>query len=87
MRWSLSPPVAGGAVPSRREHWREHAACHDCDLEELFGDSPSQKPVTALCTGCRVRTECLLKWISHSGVGGRPLAGPASRYAAVMTLT
>ncbi|MEU4173232.1 WhiB family transcriptional regulator [Streptomyces sp. NPDC026665] len=44
-----------------REHWRQDAVCHSVDPEELFGESAQQKRAKALCSGCPVRTECLVE--------------------------
>ncbi|MER6432083.1 WhiB family transcriptional regulator [Streptomyces sp. NPDC014846] len=52
-------------MTSRREYWQEHAACHSCDPEELFGDSPTQKRAKTLCIECPVKTECLAEALDN----------------------
>ncbi|WP_330342659.1 WhiB family transcriptional regulator [Streptomyces sp. NBC_00557] len=47
-------------MTSTQAHWSEQAACRTADPEEMFADTARQKRAKAVCSGCRVRTECLV---------------------------
>jgi WhiB family redox-sensing transcriptional regulator len=46
-------------------HWRDRAACHRTDPEELFVDGAAQHRAKSVCLGCPVRTECLAYALDH----------------------
>lgn len=46
-------------------HWEQDAACRTADPEELFANSAQQNRAKVLCTGCRVRTECLAEALDN----------------------
>ncbi|MFD7861607.1 WhiB family transcriptional regulator [Streptomyces sp. NPDC059783] len=46
-------------------YWHEDATCRTADPEELFADSTRQKRARAVCTGCPVRTECLVEALDN----------------------
>ncbi|MGC5266685.1 WhiB family transcriptional regulator [Streptomyces cyaneofuscatus] len=48
-----------------RAYWQEDAACRSADSEELFADSTRQNRAKAVCTGCPVRTECLVEALDN----------------------
>ncbi|MET7871291.1 WhiB family transcriptional regulator [Streptomyces cyaneofuscatus] len=48
-----------------RTSWRENAACHGTDAEELFADSAAQNRAKVVCGGCPVRTECLAEALDN----------------------
>ncbi|MEU4095929.1 WhiB family transcriptional regulator [Streptomyces sp. NPDC026673] len=43
-----------------QETWGEQAVCRTADPDDLFADGTTQNRAKAVCTGCRVRTECLV---------------------------
>lgn len=46
-------------------HWQADAVCRTVDPEELFAAAAEQKRAAALCTGCPVRTECLVEALDN----------------------
>ncbi|MGZ2361698.1 WhiB family transcriptional regulator [Streptomyces sp. 372A] len=57
-----------------QEAWRGLASCRSVDPDQLFVNGAAQNGAKALCTGCRVRTECLAyaldRRIEHGIWGG-----------------
>ncbi|MFJ7305218.1 WhiB family transcriptional regulator [Streptomyces sp. NPDC099088] len=47
------------------EQWGDAAACRGIDADELFVQGAAQSRAKALCTACRVRTECLAYALDH----------------------
>ncbi|MFJ5951436.1 WhiB family transcriptional regulator [Streptomyces noursei] len=52
-------------MTSEGAYWHEDAACRTADPEELFADSTRQNRAKAVCTGCPVRTECLVEALDN----------------------
>lgn len=52
-------------MTSANAHWHEDAACRSGDPDELFANSTQQKRAKAVCTGCPVRTECLVEALDN----------------------
>ncbi|MEU6293027.1 WhiB family redox-sensing transcriptional regulator [Streptomyces sp. KhCrAH-43] len=52
-------------MTSARAYWHEDAACRGADPDELFADSTRQNRAKAICTGCPVRTECLVEALDN----------------------
>ncbi|MDF3302936.1 WhiB family transcriptional regulator [Streptomyces tropicalis] len=52
-------------MTSARTYWHEDAACRGADPDELFADSTRQNRAKAICTGCPVRTECLVEALDN----------------------
>lgn len=52
-------------MTSERAYWHEDAACRSTDPDELFADSTAQNRAKAICTGCPVRTECLVEALDN----------------------
>lgn len=52
-------------MTSARAHWSEDAACRSADPDELFADTTRQNRAKAVCTGCLVRTECLIEALDN----------------------
>lgn len=52
-------------MTSARAYWHEDAACRSADPDELFADSTRQNRAKAICTGCPVRTECLVEALDN----------------------
>ncbi|WP_405416436.1 WhiB family transcriptional regulator [Streptomyces rubiginosohelvolus] len=52
-------------MTEERGAWQKDAACRGADPEELFADSAAQRRAKAVCTGCRVRTECLAEALDN----------------------
>ncbi|MFI0813518.1 WhiB family transcriptional regulator [Streptomyces echinatus] len=46
-------------------YWHEDAACRSADPDELFADNTAQNRAKAICTGCRVRTDCLVEALDN----------------------
>ncbi|MFE4925161.1 WhiB family transcriptional regulator [Streptomyces sp. NPDC056661] len=46
-------------------YWIDQAACRSGDPEELFDAAAGQNRAKALCTGCPVRTECLVEALDN----------------------
>ncbi|WP_435059675.1 WhiB family transcriptional regulator [Streptomyces sp. bgisy060] len=51
-------------MTSARAYWHEDAACRTADPDELF-DCTRQNRAKAVCTGCPVRTECLVEALDN----------------------
>ncbi len=48
------------------EEWTSFAACRDTQPDQLFVRGAEQNRAKQLCTGCRVRTECLAEALENS---------------------
>ncbi|MFF3354123.1 WhiB family transcriptional regulator [Streptomyces sp. NPDC002917] len=46
-------------------YWSERAACRSSDPDELFDAAAGQNRAKAVCTGCPVRTECLVEALDN----------------------
>jgi WhiB family redox-sensing transcriptional regulator len=57
--------------PADPHAWRALAACRGIETDEFYPDSPSELTVVAAqtCTGCLVRTDCLMWGVEHEDHG------------------